>query len=332
MPAEVLLERGVGETRAAVVDGDRILEAHVERGSLALRAGDVVAGRLTRVLDPGRRGLATADGLEILVEPLSRALTEGAACRIEIVRDAIPEPGRPRAPKGVVTDAPAARAPDLAARMAALGLAVRECLPHQTDALEAAGWSEVIEEARSGVIAFDGGLLTLSLTPAMTVIDVDGALPPAELARAAATACGQAIRRLGLAGSIGIDFPTVAGKAERQAIAEALDAALAPLLFERTAVNGFGFLQIVRRRSRASLPELVQGAPAETAALALLRRAERAGGAGRRTLAAAPAVIAWLEARPTLLDDLSRRLGAAVALRADPALAISAGHVDVAQL
>jgi hypothetical protein len=216
--------------------------------------------------------------------------------------------------------------------MAATGLPLRELQAHQPDALEAAGWSEVIEEARSGLVAFDGGLLTLCLTPAMTVIDVDGALPPADLARAAATACGDAIRRLGLAGSIGIDFPTLAGKAERQAVAEALDAALGGEVYERTAVNGFGFLQLVRRRTRASLMELVQGAPAETAALALLRQAERAGGAGPRTLVAAPAVTGWLSANPALAAELSRRLGAPVALRADPALAISGGHVDVAQL
>ena len=112
----------------------------------------------------------------------------------------------------------------------------------------------------------------MSLTPAMTLFDVDGSLPPAELAVAGAAAAARAIRRLGIGGSIGIDLPTLPARADRQAAAAALDAVL-PQPFERTAVNGFGFLQIVRRRERPSLPELVQGDPVGAAARALLRRA-----------------------------------------------------------
>src|SRR3546814_19771129 len=91
-------------------------------------------------------------------------------------------------------------------------------------------------------IGFAGGALRISLTPAMTLIDIDGDLPPAELARTGAEAAGAAIRRLDITGSIGIDLPTMGSKAERQNAAEALDAALPPP-FERTALNGFGFMQ-----------------------------------------------------------------------------------------
>jgi hypothetical protein len=166
----------------------------------------------------------------------------------------------------------------------------------------------------------------MSLTPAMTLFDVDGDLPPAELAIGGAGAAGRAIRRMGITGSIGIDLPTLGPRGERQAAAQALDAAL-PQPFERTAVNGFGFLQIVRRRTRASIPELLQSDPSGAAARALLRRAERAAGSGERTIAAAPAVVARLRAGPGWIEALERRVGASVALRADPELAISAGHV-----
>jgi hypothetical protein len=54
----------------------------------------------------------------------------------------------------------------------------------------------------------------MSLTPAMTLFDVDGALPPADLARAGAAAAGRAVRRLGIGGSIGIDLPTLAAKGD----------------------------------------------------------------------------------------------------------------------
>ena len=116
---------------------------------------------------------------------------------------------------------------------------------------------------------------------------------------------------------------------ERQAAAAAVDAIL-PQPFERTAVNGFGFLQIVRRRERPSLPELLRADPVGAAARALLRRAGRL--AGPVTLARrARESIAALEARPDWLAALARRIGGAVALRAEPGLAISAGHVQSRQ-
>ena len=166
----------------------------------------------------------------------------------------------------------------------------------------------------------------MRLTPAMTLFDFYGALAPAALAAAGAQAAGRAIRRLGIGGSIGIDLPTLAARADRQAAAAALDAVL-PQPFERTAVNGFGFLQIVRRRERPSLAELVQTDPVGAAARALLRRAERSAGAGRRMLHAAPAVVERLRDKPEWLDILERRLGAPVGLQAEAGLAISAGHV-----
>jgi hypothetical protein len=246
---------------------------------------------------------------------------------VEIVRDAIPEAGRAKLAKARGAEGDPAPGPTLAERLATSGLPLVPLISHGPDRLEAAGWSELIEEAATGEIAFPGGALRLSLTPAMALIDVDGPLPPAELAIAGARAAGLAIRRLGLAGSIGIDLPTVASKAERQAAAAAFDAVL-PQPFERTAVNGFGFLQLVRRRRRASLPELVQGDPAGAAARVLLRRAERTPGAGQRTLVAAPAVIARIDARPDWQAALARRIGAPVALRTEPTLAISAAHVE----
>ena len=319
--AEWLFEEGIGESRAILVEDGAILEAAVELPG-TMRARAVLEGRLARILVSGRRGLvATAEG-EAVIEPLPPSFTEGQKLRVEIVREAIPESGRPKLPKCRATDAEPRPGPTLMDR---IGPAIRHA-PPGPDRFEAAGWSELLEEAAGGEIAFPGGALRMSLTPAMTLFDVDGALPPAELAVAGAAAAARAIRRMGIAGSIGIDLPTVSGKAARQASAEAVDAIL-PQPFERTGVNGFGFLQIVRRRSRPSLPELLQGDPVGAAARSLLRRAERASGVGPRTLTAAPAVAARIEAEAGWLDALSRRIGAPVALRAEPGLAISAGHV-----
>ncbi len=328
MSSEHLIEQGIGETRAIRIEDGRLVELHIERAGARLHAGDVREGRLTKILVPGRRGIVAVDGEETLIEPLRAGVAEGGKLFVEVLREAIPEAGRAKLAKVRATDGPARDGPALVDRLRIGGTPLRQLTPHGPDLLEAAGWSEEIDEAMSGVVPFDGGTLTISPTPAMTVIDVDGALAPPDLAVAGAAAAARAVRRLGITGSIGIDLPTVGDKTIRQRAGEAIDALL-PQPFERTAVNGFGFVQIVRPRARASIIELVQGDPAATAALALLRRAEREPGVGGRTLVAAPGVVDWLAARPALTDELARRIGAEVALRAAPGLAISGGHVDV---
>lgn len=306
--AEWLYEDGIGENRAILVEDGEILEAAIELPGL--RAGAVVPARLTNIA-----GIATlGDGTEAVIDPVG--LAEGAAFHAEVVREAIPERGRPKPPKVRRTDLPLRDGPTLAER---IGNPRPLSGP---DLFEAAGWSELLEEAMTGEIAFEGGALRMSLTPAMTLFDVDGGLPPEPLAEAGAAAAARAVRRFGIAGSIGIDLPTLP-RDKRQAAAAALDALLPPP-FERTAVNGFGFLQIVRRRERPSLPEILQGDPAGAAARALLRRAGRL--TGTVTIHAAPKVIAAIEPH---LAALERKVGGGVALRAEAGLAISAGHVQV---
>lgn len=318
--AEWLYEEGIGETRAILIESGEIVEAAIELPGL--RVGTVMPARLTAVLIPGRRGVATLDGGgEALIEPIPAGLTDGAAFRAEILREAIPEAGRAKRALARPTQDDPRSGPSLAERIGATPLST-----HGPDRFEQAGWSELLEQAATGEIAFPGGALRMSLTPAMTLFDVDGPLPPAEMMEKGAAAAARAIRRLGIGGSIGIDLPTVPDKAARQRAAAVVDAIL-PQPFERTAVNGFGFLQIVRRRERPSLPEIVRGDSVAAAARALLRRAERAG-PGPVTLHAAPAVIARIEASPDWLARLVRRTGGEVALRAETGLAISGGHVQ----
>jgi ribonuclease G len=329
--AEWLYEEGIGENRAILVEGgdERVAmspgHGYAARGAAypliveaaielpGPRAGAVVAARLTSAAGSA----LLHDGSEAMVSPIG-GLTEGASFRAELLREAIPERGRPKPPKVRPTELPLRPGPSLAERIG--------CLPgpaHGLDRFEQAGWSELLEQARTGEIAFPGGALRMSVTPAMTLFDVDGSLPIEDLAEAGAAAAARAIRRLGVTGSIGIDLPTLP-RERRQRAAAAVDAIL-PQPFERTAVNGFGFLQIVRRRERPSIPEIVQGDPLAAAARALLRRAGRATGAA--TLHAAPPLIAYLERRPDWLAALARMIGGEVGLRAEPGLAISAGHV-----
>ncbi len=300
--AEWLYEDGIGEARAALVADGAILAARIELAD-ALRVGAVVPARL---VEP--TVARTDDGAELKLDRAPPGVTLGARITVEVTRAAIPERGRAKRVRGRATDAVPAPGPDLAARIAATGVPVRRLAAHQADDLEAAGWSEVLEEARGGEIAFPGGALRMSVTPAMTLFDVDGEGDLPALAIAAARAAALAIRRHGIGGSIGIDFPTLAGKAPRQAVAAMLDAHLPPP-FERTAVNGFGFLQIVRPRPRASLPELLLADPLGAAARAALRVVERTppGAPNRHRLP--EAVRRRILATPAWTEQLVRRTG-----------------------
>ena len=270
-------------------------------------AGALIAAKLKSV---GRNAVAVADGCEYLLPKGAPGVTQGGALTIEVTREAIGTEGWKR-PLARLVDSGTKAAPALTGRTLAF--------PTPRDELEEAGWSDLIEEARSGIVAFAGGELRIAVTPAMTLIDVDGALAPAELAIAGARASVEAIRRHGIGGSIGIDLPTT-GKAARQAAVEAVDAIL-PQPYERTAINGFGFLQIVRPRRHASLFELALDRPAFEAR-ALLRRAARE--TGRTNLIAHPKVIAALLS--DWADALARQIGGSVSLRADPSLGIAGGH------
>ncbi|MEP6785830.1 MAG: ribonuclease E/G [Sphingomonadales bacterium] len=326
---EWLYEAGIGEARAALVDNGEIIEALIETDAKVWRCGTIADAQLTDILISSRRGVARlGDGAEALVEPLSRDWTKGARIRIEIVREAMSEPGNPKRMKArPASDGTLQDGPDLKARIAATDFAVVECSPHGEDRLEAAGWSEVLATAQTGRVDFDGGTVLIEPTAAMTVIDVDGYLPPAALALAAAQAAALAIRRFGIAGSIGIDFPTLGNREERIATAERFDAFL-PQPFERTAINGFGLMQVIRPRLRASLNEQLRADPAGHAARALLRRTERSGLVGATRLVAAPPVIAVLESRADWLERLSRHLGGSVGLRADTARPIWSGYEE----
>src|SRR4029078_2230950 len=86
----------------------------------------------------------------------------------------------------------------------------------------------------------------------MTMIDVDGWLEPPQLSQVAAWAAARAIRRLDIGGSVSIDFPALGHNGARREVDRVLEEYL-PKPSERTAMNGFGFVQAVRRRGRPSL-------------------------------------------------------------------------------
>jgi len=319
---EWLVEKGVGETRAILVDDGQILEARIELDG-TVPAGTILEARL---IDSSARIARDSGGTEYLLRHVPREIAEGEALHVEVLRPELPGPEPWKRPIAKATRDEKRRPRSLAERLRETGIGVRLLgFPSPRDELAESGWNELIDEARTGQVTFSGGSLGIFFTPAMTLVDVDGTLATAQLACSGVAAAAKAIRRLDVGGSIGIDLPTVQGKEARLAAAEAVDSIL-PQPFERTAVNGFGFLQIVRPRGRASLIELAQDRAAFEAR-ALLRRAVFEG-SGAKRLAAHPAVIAVLEGQPGWIDELSRQVGGPVTLRREPSLPIHGAYAE----
>ena len=318
--AEWLVEHGFGETRAALVEDCEIAEARIELSGI-LRVGSIIDARLVSAGSNGRNAIArNEEGTEFLLPRGAPGVTEGAALAIAIKREAIPGTEAWKRPLAVAAKGRMS-VPHLADRLGVQELPV----PRAIDDLAAAGWYDLLDEGRTGIVRFAGGELRISATPAMTLIDVDGAIGRDELAVRGAGEAAKAIRRLDIGGSIGIDLPTSDSRTVRQAAAAEIDKLL-PKPFERTAVNGFGFIQIVRPRLRASIIELAQDrAPFE--ARALVRRAAFEP-PGAKRLVANPAVTAVLSFHRGWLDQLGRAAGGAISLRADSALPMSGGYAE----
>lgn len=316
--AEWLYEAGIGEARAALVEDGRIVEARIEREGEGPRIGAILHARLA---EPGKLVLDAPGEPAATIAGLPAAISLGSKLTVEITRMALRERGRDKPARARLAEPGAALADgaDLRARLAASGIPVTEAGTHGPDWIEQAGWSELIDHVRTGHWPFAGGALWVDATPAMTLIDIDGEGDSLALAKAGAVAAAQVIRCCGIGGSIGIDFPSLGSRTERLAVDALVDESL-PHPFERTGTNGFGLMQIIRRRERPSLVEQVHFDPVATDTALLLRQAERAVGTGVLTLTARRAVADLLAAHPDWTHMLQARTGRPVAVAADSAI------------
>lgn len=339
MALEWLIEALPGERRAALANGDTLVELRLLREEAdPVQTGAIFAARLRRKTGPKRGVVDLGGGREAFLQPLPPELAEGRLVFVEIVRPALPEPGkvklphcRPALPEqaqpGITQPGLVASAP----LWEPTGAPVRavQRLPAEL------GVEEALDAAVSGEVSFPGGLLTLERTRAGLVIDVDGSGPPLDVNVAAARAIARLLRLYAIGGPVMIDFLTGGAKTDRVTVAEAFDAAAKgdPTPYERTAINGYGLMQVIRPRPGPSVIDLLCGTrrnqwSADSLALRLIREAIDARGAGVRRIVAQPDVIAVLKNWPDVLARAAAAAGARIDLLADPQIP-GYGHVHV---
>ncbi len=327
------LDRGPGETRGVVtLDGrpERLLIARPDDldvqqygARVAARVASLERGLASAFLDLGAGPQAMA--------PLSSGLAEGAAIEVEIVAEARRGKGAlarligpAEAPPRLITPAPA-----LAERLAVLAPGA--------PVIEGAEARDVADAAQDAALAVDhalpgGGSIAVEPTRALTAVDVDlGARrgDPRRIVRAAnLAAIGEAARVLRLKSLGGLVVIDLIGRGhDGPALSAAAKAAFSPDEpgVSIGPISRFGAFELALPRRWRPIAEVLCDADGRLSArsrgLALLRGLERAALAdpGARLVGRAPPDAA--AAAALYIDELAARIGARVAIAADPALA-----------
>jgi hypothetical protein len=106
-----LIEEGIAEKRALLVEGEQVLAAKVMWPG-EITAGTRCAGKLTAKLKGTRRGVALLDGgTEALVDHLPPAVTEGQRLDLVITRAPLAERGRLKRAQARMTGGPSTAFP-----------------------------------------------------------------------------------------------------------------------------------------------------------------------------------------------------------------------------
>ena len=318
-----------GERRAAFVEHGNIVEIHIQRDAL-WALGEYGAGRIDRKTPSGAY-IVSDDGSVLLLRS-KITQPDGARIAFEVTREAIPEPGRIKPPEIMLRD----NAQDpLIGKDALWDARVASLAPSAINASIADGFDVGI----AGQSVVGDVSISFQRTKAGLVFDIDGIGDAFAINMVAATEIARLLRLYQIGAMVLIDFVSMESKAQRTQIAEAFDAAsLADARpFERTAINGYGMMQVVRARPRPSVLDHVFGTRIgalsdETQAYWLLRAVAQSTGFGTRTVTAQPDVATLLQSEGWAAWRAAavRLAGADMVVVADEKAA-GYGHVHVAQ-
>ena len=305
MKRRAVIEEAVGETRAAVYEGKKIVELYTWRWSDKgkPRAGDIFSGRISRIepsLGAAFVELGSGDDgfLKFSNAPGAPRLTEGKYIKVFITRDG-------EAGKGPVLKFEAMA--DGTNKGPIKSKTLKEYLAERYTGIsfDEAAVSSIDEAVEAELAISGGGSIAIERTRALIAIDVDkgAANSGFDVSLAACELIASQVRLRGLGGLFVIDFPNLRQVKQREKIYAAMQKAfegdLEPIKI--APMSRFGTIEMTRAKTRLSLDETLTdkyGDPTpETLALRGLRQLEREGrssGGAKLTLTLPEPAFAWL--------------------------------------
>lgn len=321
MKHRAVLEKTIGETRAAVYEGRRLVELHLERESQNSipQSGDVYLARIAN-LDPSLNGAFVDLGgsnsgfLSFTNNRAMPKVTEGQLLEVSVLRPPLngkeatlgfskpAESGKP----GPITKI------DLKTRLSARfnGITFDEATV------------SIMDEVTERQIALKGGgSVTFDQTQALLAIDVDKGQGKTALdvSLAAAELIAQQLRLRGFGGLVVIDFPNLRQTRQRNQLFKAVERAFEgdPAIVKVAPLSRFGCVELTRSLDYPSLDSVLNdrfGEPTvETKSLRALRQLvkEASGNKGAQfSLTVSKEINDWLGTKSIDWEtDLKDRIG-----------------------
>jgi len=306
MKRRCVIENCIGETRAAIYEGRKLVELYVRRESDANkpRQGDIFAGRVTKI-DQSMGGAFIDIGTEhnglvkFTNSPNAPRFTEGQMAEFEVSKAT--EIG-----KGPVLKYKQASKVDKPAKLS--GDDLKTTIANRFNGIEFAEAAvSVIDDATETELAIKGGgTICIERTRALVAIDVDKgtAVSSFDVCMAALPMIANELRLRGLGGLIVIDLPNLRQPRQRNTVFKAAERAFKddPNNVKLAPLSRFGCLELTRYKPQLSLDEVLNnriGSPTtETIALRSLRQLEREGRANpgaKLTITVRHHIFKWLE-------------------------------------
>lgn len=206
--------------------------------------------------------------------------------------------------------------------------------PAGDSAFETLGVNEAVDDALADQINLpSGGWISITPTPAMTVVDVNmgSALQHMSAGEAklvvnmeATLALAHHLRFQDIGGLIVVDYINMSAKGSTRELMQLIERTFREdsVPVQHTGISAFGLVEFTRKRAGLSLRDRLQRhrAPVERTAaqgLGLLRKAARIGQSnqvGNLLLQAPQPVLDWLSATPSFIDMLASETSRTVSL------------------